>query len=214
MASLVIYPENEPPYLLPLPEDSITTIGRHPESVLLLDSPSVSSQHAQLAPTDEGWSLQDLGSSNGTRVNGAPIEEALLMEGDRVTFGDMQALFYLSDEAAADALEPVQAAVPTPDSLPPPALSKAPLPSQATPKPPVTKPKLPAERLKKVGRSYPGSESEGCTSSIIIAAILFGAIALGLWLRHSNETGGNFFSDAFRSLFGGMPSIKIETRAE
>jgi len=53
-----------------LTEDLIT-VGRIEDNLIAIVDPSVSSRHAQLAKDDGDYVLRDLGSTNGTRVNGA-----------------------------------------------------------------------------------------------------------------------------------------------
>jgi hypothetical protein len=65
-----------------------TTIGRLPECDVVVDDAGASRQHAEVRRTDDGFVLSDLGSTNGTLVNGAPIREHLLEEGDRITIGE------------------------------------------------------------------------------------------------------------------------------
>jgi diguanylate cyclase (GGDEF)-like protein len=62
-------------------------IGRTPDNALVLDDGSVSRRHASLLYGDDGWTLRDLGSTNGTFVNGVRVREALLRDGDRVRVG-------------------------------------------------------------------------------------------------------------------------------
>jgi len=76
---------------LTLPRDTTRAhvIGRHPRADLVLGDPSVSRWHADLSvdPATGLWRLRDLGSTNGTRVNGWRIDTAVVRPGDRVTFG-------------------------------------------------------------------------------------------------------------------------------
>ncbi len=53
-----------------------TTIGRSPSNTLCLSHPSVSRQHAVLLRTAAGFVIRDLGSRNGTQVNGQYCDEA------------------------------------------------------------------------------------------------------------------------------------------
>ena len=71
------------------------TIGRLPGGSLVLTDENVSRNHAviELAPT--GWLVRDLGSTNGTQVNGSPIQESPLQNGDSVVFGATEATFEL-----------------------------------------------------------------------------------------------------------------------
>jgi hypothetical protein len=64
------------------------TIGRDPGCDLMVDHQSVSRRHALLRPTATGWELSDLGSTNGTRINGWRLGATqALSPGDEVTFG-------------------------------------------------------------------------------------------------------------------------------
>ena len=88
--------------------DEVITLGRVPDNTVQVEDASVSSRHAQLSLVEGGnYQLQDLGSTNGTRVNGAPVSEAQLRNGDRVRFGSIEAAYY-SDNAGA--VEPMPAA--------------------------------------------------------------------------------------------------------
>lgn len=51
----------------------VATLGRASTARITLDDPSVSAQHALLRPVDGKWTIEDLGSRNGTLVNGRPI---------------------------------------------------------------------------------------------------------------------------------------------
>ena len=68
--------------------DQPVTIGRATDAGVRISDTSVSRRHAELRPTAGGWSVVDLGSTNGTRVNGAPITERALADGDTITVGD------------------------------------------------------------------------------------------------------------------------------
>ncbi|HJM58023.1 MAG TPA: FHA domain-containing protein [Planctomycetota bacterium] len=63
------------------------TVGRKSGSSLQLTDASVSGAHARLSVDDQGVSVRDLGSTNGTRIGSAKILEARLDIGQRVTFG-------------------------------------------------------------------------------------------------------------------------------
>ena len=61
------------------------TIGRGSGNDLVLGAPEVSKQHAQLAPEANGtWRLTDLGSSNGTRVDGLAVNRHELRDGETI----------------------------------------------------------------------------------------------------------------------------------
>lgn len=63
-------------------------IGRAPECELVLRDTKVSRRHARLAPRDGVLVLTDLGSTNGTRVNGHRVTEVVLGAGDRIQIGE------------------------------------------------------------------------------------------------------------------------------
>ncbi len=63
-------------------------IGRAPECELVLKDSRVSRRHARLHARDGVLVLADLGSTNGTRVNGNRITEVVLGEGDRIQIGE------------------------------------------------------------------------------------------------------------------------------
>ena len=62
-------------------------IGRHPDSEVLLTDSKASRHHAEIRPHGDGFVLCDLGSTNGTRVNGLVVREHLLSDGDDLAFG-------------------------------------------------------------------------------------------------------------------------------
>ena len=74
--------------VFPLPHVGVVTIGRAPESDLSIDDGSISRQHARLVLSEEQLRVSDLGSRNGTLVNGQPIEGTRpLIAGDVIQVG-------------------------------------------------------------------------------------------------------------------------------
>ena len=69
------------------------TIGSRPDSDLRLEDPTVSRKHAEISRTAEGFLLQDLGSTNGTFLNGVQIDRAYLRNGAVVTVGETSMMF-------------------------------------------------------------------------------------------------------------------------
>ncbi len=76
--------------------DTVVSIGRLPESTLVLEDPNVSRQHAEIRPSGNGFVLADLGSTNGSKVNGIKVSERLLQDGDELTFGSTSFRFEAS----------------------------------------------------------------------------------------------------------------------
>lgn len=63
-------------------------IGRSPDSDLVIADEFVSSSHARITPTADGHAVEDLGSTNGTRVNGQPATRPLPVgAGDVIEIG-------------------------------------------------------------------------------------------------------------------------------
>ena len=63
-------------------------IGRSPDCDVVIRNATVSRRHAEIRHEDDGWIVEDLGSKNGTGVNGVPVDGAApVHEGDFLTFG-------------------------------------------------------------------------------------------------------------------------------
>jgi hypothetical protein len=71
-------------------------IGRLPECGVVLADSNVSRRHAELRRAGDSVVLTDLGSTNGTRVNGAPIRERTLASGDEVSVGSTRLIFEMT----------------------------------------------------------------------------------------------------------------------
>jgi hypothetical protein len=87
----------------------VTSVGRHPRSHVFLDEVTVSRHHAELRWTNSGFRVIDLGSLNGTYVNGEAVESAELVHGDELQCGKFQLTFWLhpdSTEAATNRVSP------------------------------------------------------------------------------------------------------------
>src|SRR4051812_1293766 len=67
--------------------DAPLEIGRGSTCGLVLDADSVSRRHAKVEPVEGGYRLIDLGSTNGTYVNGLRLKDHVLRDGDRVQIG-------------------------------------------------------------------------------------------------------------------------------
>jgi transcriptional regulator with GAF, ATPase, and Fis domain len=64
------------------------TIGRLASCHLCVGDLSVSRQHCAIQPADGAFRIRDLGSNNGTFINGKRVEEAILADGDEIRVGD------------------------------------------------------------------------------------------------------------------------------
>ena len=86
-----------------LAEDLIT-VGRAPDNGIVIEDASVSSHHAELRSAGKTYHLKDVGSTNGTRVNGNAVTEAQLGHGDRIRFGGVEARYEAIDPTATQPL--------------------------------------------------------------------------------------------------------------
>ena len=74
----------------------LTTIGKASDNTVVLPSPMVSRHHCQLSWTKRGWLLEDLKSTNGTRVNDNKIDAGVILDGgERIKLGDFALIFKL-----------------------------------------------------------------------------------------------------------------------
>jgi hypothetical protein len=121
--------------------DSEATVGREGCDIVLPD-PEVSRRHAAVRATAAGPAVEDLGSSNGTFVNGVRIEGTRqLADGDRVRFGNTEwelratatAHLRAPQVTASRAIPAEPAAAAPPPSAPPPAAPQAAPPQAAAP---------------------------------------------------------------------------------
>jgi Protein of unknown function (DUF3662)/FHA domain len=71
----------------------VVTIGRLPECEVVIVDKGASRRHAQIRHKDDGFTLTDLGSTNGTRLNGQTVQSRALADGDRITIGSTQLEF-------------------------------------------------------------------------------------------------------------------------
>ena len=87
--------------LCPLPPEQQLTLGREhqaPETLAIPDK-SVSHRHAEIGTTAGVCRVNDLGSTNGTKLNNQPIAEKearYLTDGDQIAFGDVKYTYYTS----------------------------------------------------------------------------------------------------------------------
>lgn len=165
--------------LVPLSEGSvaivldkaITLIGRHPDCDAVLDeNQKISRRHCCIAQVDNRLVLRDLGSMNGVRVNGEPIVEVDLVEGDEITIGDEEFVLELKSKSgspkraspneAPTPEKPKRSPKPVPDSRP--AARRAPLPSDLSQEFPVAIPdELEEEDLRPKRGSRPSIPDRG-----------------------------------------------------
>lgn len=77
-----------------IPLSTYTTIGRESANVLVIDDSFTSSNHAEIVHEGGRWLVRDLGSTNGTFVNGRRVNgQCLVDHGDRIAFGNVVVTF-------------------------------------------------------------------------------------------------------------------------
>jgi pSer/pThr/pTyr-binding forkhead associated (FHA) protein len=105
-------------------------IGRLDTCDLPVDDRSVSREHARLSRLRDGYVIEDLGSTNGTLVNGQRIHEAVLLHpGDLVSVGSVEFRFETAEAArqeAEEAATPEEQAAPAPEPVVPPTMQELP----------------------------------------------------------------------------------------
>ena len=79
-------------------QDEKITLGRLADNSLQIDDPSVSSRPAAIELENDLYHLHDLGSTNGTFVNGEQVTDAVLRHGDEIRFGMVEAVFHGEEE--------------------------------------------------------------------------------------------------------------------
>jgi len=74
----------------PIPLGETSLLGRAADNTIQIDDPTISQHHARIAFWSGQWILEDLGSRNGTRVNGITVEGPLVITyGDDLQFGEV-----------------------------------------------------------------------------------------------------------------------------
>jgi len=78
----------------------VTHIGRHPDSDVFLDDVTVSRRHAEVRRTLDGYELADVGSLNGTYLDGERIDRAPLLVSAQVQVGKFKMVVVESDDGS------------------------------------------------------------------------------------------------------------------
>lgn len=112
---------------LEVPVAALMVVGRSKDADLTIEDDQISRKHAQMTPTDDGLQVEDLGSSNGTFLNGKRTEKFTAVNGDTVqfykhkyvvsidvpeTFDPDATRLHVPEDATPVATDPVSAGVP------------------------------------------------------------------------------------------------------
>src|SRR5436305_604837 len=87
----------------------VTVMGRREDCDFRIPLGDISRKHCRIIKEENALKIEDLGSSNGTYVNGKRIHEAELQPGDTVQIGPVVFVAQLDGEPADDDLKPYQA---------------------------------------------------------------------------------------------------------
>jgi len=77
----------------------VVTVGRHPDSDIFLDDITVSRRHAEFRRDAQRFWVHDVGSLNGSYVNGNRADDQLLQTGDEVQIGKFKLVAFLAEPA-------------------------------------------------------------------------------------------------------------------
>ena len=105
MAKLVLYMPDGTQHDIPLDKERVS-IGRRPDNDVCLPYPAVSGEHAAVVTILADSFLEDLGSTNGTLVNGKPIAKHFLRDNDHIDIGRQRLVYFSNDETQAVPLLP------------------------------------------------------------------------------------------------------------
>lgn len=93
MASITIYVPDQDPIAIDLDGYEQISLGRGPDNDVVLEHDSLSGSHAVIQNLGGVFQVTDLGSTNGTYLNGEAISEAVLGHGSQIQFGSVEAVF-------------------------------------------------------------------------------------------------------------------------
>ncbi|HEX7808209.1 MAG TPA: SpoIIE family protein phosphatase, partial [Thermoanaerobaculia bacterium] len=98
-AEVTVYSPLFSPFRQPLEGQSVS-IGRASDCTIPIKDRYLSRKHAEIVAVPTGWMLKDLGSANGTYLNGTRVErDEILKTGDRIRLGDTEIVFETNDRS-------------------------------------------------------------------------------------------------------------------
>ena len=98
MAGWILHTGDEPRITLRVPPGSVKTIGRTARADFIVDAALISRLHCRLtADRSDQLVVEDLGSTNGTIVNGRKVDRVILRAGDKLKVGRVEFQVQLAD---------------------------------------------------------------------------------------------------------------------
>lgn len=85
-----------------------TSIGRAPHNDVVIDQRAVSAEHALIVVRHGDYFLEDLNSTNGTRINGQPVKKHYLQDGDVIEFAQVTLTYSVQDATAPERMPSLQ----------------------------------------------------------------------------------------------------------
>jgi pSer/pThr/pTyr-binding forkhead associated (FHA) protein len=96
-ATLTLYPPERPSRCVDLAEGPTVVIGRDPSADIVLPDACVSRRHARVSWREGTYTLEDLGSKNGTYLNRRPVTQPVaLHDGDRIQVGSVEMTYRIA----------------------------------------------------------------------------------------------------------------------
>jgi pSer/pThr/pTyr-binding forkhead associated (FHA) protein len=154
------------------------SIGRSADNVLPLADKKSSRKHAKIEKVGDEYRINDLGSGNGTKVNGKDVNTQALAKGDEIAIG-LTTMFVLSmDTPAKPAASPAPASSPAAPAVASPASAGG---SPATPRTEMRSPESMAEARRKITRrgTY-GKRSSNWVGTMASLAVLAAIAGVGI----------------------------------
>jgi predicted component of type VI protein secretion system len=185
-------------------------VGRDASNSVAINDAEVSRKHAKLSLHGSAYVIQDLGSTNGTFVNGQRISGTqVLNAGDTVSFGESIVLMYeavldpnatvISSAQAPRTVTPIQKQVPAPTPVPVPAYTPHPTPA------PVYSGQVPAGPIPM--ETLPKKKKTGLIIGIIVGGIILTCVCIALFALFAPQSalcapGIRIISNLFGPMFG------------
>jgi pSer/pThr/pTyr-binding forkhead associated (FHA) protein len=87
-------------------EQPLTRVGRREGNDWVLQDGSISGTHCEIEKSDAGFLIRDLGSTNGTKVNNAPVKEKFIFRNDIIMMGEIPVMVEGDDVPPSEQAEP------------------------------------------------------------------------------------------------------------
>lgn len=176
------------PYRFALDRESVT-LGRGSENDIVVDCGSISVRHAVMERIKGGYRLRDLGSTNGTKLDGVASESVALFDGAPVHIGDVSFGFTLTPEEQAELAAEGRAETPTSGE-------------EEAEKPRRKREAAPIRHQPVV--SQPPSGGASFLMTMLFLLLAAASFYVGLSLRYSGETGRD---SLYQDITKGVPAV-------